>query len=114
MRIPGDGTHAHRTETIEQAAERWHCNKTTALVQSAGFSRRIDERIREVLARDDLTVRQRREAAETLRVPGTTRSTSRRRLLSIRSVSTSMATAMTADTIGYLPEFIVVHRSDRR
>ncbi|WP_018256325.1 DUF7692 domain-containing protein [Halomicrobium katesii] len=70
MRIRGDGTHAHRTETIEQAAERWDCNKTTALVQSAGFSRRIDERIREVLARDDLTVRQRREAAETLRVPG--------------------------------------------
>ncbi|NLV08811.1 hypothetical protein GOC74_02530 [Halomicrobium mukohataei] len=71
MRIREDGKHAHRTDTIEQAAEFWDCNKTTALMQSAEFSRRIDERIREVLARDDLTVRQKREIAETLSVPGT-------------------------------------------
>jgi hypothetical protein len=38
---------------------------------SAEFSCRIDERIRRVLARDDLTVQQKRELAETLRVPGT-------------------------------------------
>jgi len=56
---------------VEQAAEFWDCNKTTALMKSAEFSRRIDERIREVLNRDDLTVRQKREIAETLTVPGT-------------------------------------------
>lgn len=71
MRIREDGKHAHRTDTIEQAAEFWGCNKTTALIQSAEFSRRIDERIREVLAREDLTVQQKREIAEMLRVPGT-------------------------------------------
>lgn len=71
MRIREDGKHAHRTDTIEQAAEFWDCNKTTALMKSAEFSRRIDERIQEVLAREDLTVRQKREVAETLTVPGT-------------------------------------------
>lgn len=71
MRIREDGKHAHRTDTIEQAAEFWSCNKTTALMRSAEFSWRIDERIRDVLGRDDLTVQQKREIAETLRVPGT-------------------------------------------
>ncbi|ANW09677.1 hypothetical protein [Haloarcula hispanica pleomorphic virus 4] len=71
MRIREDGKHAHRTDTIEQAAGFWDCNKTKALMRSAEFSWRIDERIREVLTRDDLTVQQKREIAETLRVPGT-------------------------------------------
>jgi len=71
MRIREDGKHAHRTETIDQTAEFWSCNKTTALMKSAEFARRIDERIRDVLARDDLTARQKQEIAETLRVPGT-------------------------------------------
>ncbi|KAA9410966.1 hypothetical protein EGO51_14510 [Haloarcula hispanica] len=71
MRIREDGKHAHRTDTIEQAAEFWDCNKTKALMRSAEFSWRIDERIREVLARDDLTVQQKREIAETLAVPST-------------------------------------------
>ncbi|GGO01330.1 DUF7692 domain-containing protein [Haloarcula pellucida] len=71
MRIREDGKHAHRTDTIEQAAEFLDCNKTTALMKSAEFSWRIDERIREVLSRDDLTLQQKRETAETLRVPGT-------------------------------------------
>jgi len=71
MRIREDGKHAHRTDTIEQAAEFWSCNKTKALMRSAEFSWRIDERIREVLDRDDLTIQQKQEIAETLRVPGT-------------------------------------------
>ena len=71
MRIREDGKHAHRTDTIEQAADFWDCNKTTALMRSADFSRRIDERIRAVLARDDLTVAQKQEIAETLSIPGT-------------------------------------------
>jgi len=69
MRIREDGKHAHRTDTIEQAAEFWDCNKTKALMRSAEFSWRIDERIREVLSRDDLTIRQKLEIAETLHVP---------------------------------------------
>ncbi|MBX0325575.1 hypothetical protein EGH21_21355 [Halomicroarcula sp. F13] len=71
MRIREDGKHAHRTDTIEQAAEFWGCNKTTALMKSAEFSWRIDERIQEVLERDDLTTRQKREIAETLGISGT-------------------------------------------
>jgi len=71
MRIREDGKHAHRTDTIEQAADFWNCNKTTALLKSADFARRMDDRIQAVLARDDLTVAQKREIAETLTVPGT-------------------------------------------
>lgn len=71
MRIREDGKHAHRTDTIEQAAAFWDCNKTTALMKSAEFSCRIDSRIRDVLERGDLTARQKREIAETLSVPGT-------------------------------------------
>lgn len=69
MRIRTDGDREHRERTIEQAAEFWDCNKTTALMHSAEYSARIDERIQEVLAREDLTVAQKREIAETLTVP---------------------------------------------
>ncbi|WP_367176347.1 DUF7692 domain-containing protein [Haloarcula rubripromontorii] len=69
MRIREDGKHAHRTDTIEQVAEFWECNKTKALMRSAEFSWRIDERIREVLSRDDLTIRQKLEIAKILHVP---------------------------------------------
>jgi len=71
MRIREDGKHAHRADTIEQAADFWDCNKTTALIRSADFARRIDERIRTVLARDDLTIKQKREIADTLSILGT-------------------------------------------
>ncbi|QLH77192.1 hypothetical protein HZS55_07740 [Halosimplex rubrum] len=71
MRIREDGKHAHRSDTIEQAAEFWGCNKTTALMRSADFARRIDERIRTVLARDDLTIEQKQEIADTLSILGT-------------------------------------------
>lgn len=69
MRIRTDGKHERREETIEDAAEFWGCNKTTALMKSAEFAVRIDERIQRVLARGDLTVTQKREIAETLTVP---------------------------------------------
>jgi len=71
MRIREHGKHAHRTDTIEQAADFWECNKTKALLQSAEFARRLDERIQTVLARDDLTAEQKREIADTLSIPGT-------------------------------------------
>ena len=70
MRIREDGKHAHRTDTIEQAAEFWECNKTKALMRSAEFSWRIDERIQTVLSRDDLTTQQKQEIAGTLYVLG--------------------------------------------
>jgi len=71
MRIREDGKHAHRSDTIEQAADFWECNKTEALLQSAEFARRLDQRIRKVLSRDDLTAEQKREIAATLSIPGT-------------------------------------------
>ena len=70
MLIREDGKHGYRTDTIEQAAEFWDCNKTTALMKSAEFSWRIDERIGEILHREDLTTRKKQEIAETLGVPG--------------------------------------------
>jgi len=69
MRIRTDGKHARREDTIEAAAQFWDCNKTTALMKSAEFATRIDERIRRVLARGDLTTAQKREIADTLSVP---------------------------------------------
>jgi hypothetical protein len=71
MRIREDDKHAHRSDTIKQAAEFWGCNKTTALMRSADFSRRIGERIQTVLSREDLTSEQKREIAQTLTIPGT-------------------------------------------
>jgi len=71
MRIRTDGELSHREETIEQAAEFWGCNKTRALLLSADFAPRIVPRIEKVLAREDLTTRQKREIAEMFSVPGT-------------------------------------------
>lgn len=69
MRIRENGKHAHRSDTIEQAAEFWDCNKTEVLMKSAEFSSRIDDRIKEVLKRDNLTTNQKLEIAEILSVP---------------------------------------------
>lgn len=71
MRIRTDGDRSHRKVEIERAAEFWDCNKTTALLKSAEFSRRIGPAIADVLERDDLTLGQKREIAETLSIPGT-------------------------------------------
>ena len=71
MRIRTDGDRAHREETIEQAAEWWGCNKTRAVLLSADLVPRLVPRIERVLAREDLTTRQKREIAETLSVSGT-------------------------------------------
>lgn len=71
MRIRTDGERSHRETTIEQAAEFWECNKTRALLLSADFAPRIVPRIEQVLAREDLTVQQKREVAETLSISGT-------------------------------------------
>jgi hypothetical protein len=70
MRIREDGKFAWRTEEIEAAANWWGCNKTEALLRSAELVRVLDTRIRDVLAREDLTLKQKREIAEHLTVPG--------------------------------------------
>lgn len=71
MRIRTDGDKAHRMDTIEGAAAFWDCNKTRALLLSADLAPRIVPRIEQVLAREDLTARQKREIAETLSIAGT-------------------------------------------
>lgn len=71
MRIRTDGKHEHRAETIARAAEFWDCNKTTALMKSVEFTRRMEANIQEILVREDLTLKQKRGIAETLTIPGT-------------------------------------------
>ncbi|QSG05311.1 DUF7692 domain-containing protein [Halapricum desulfuricans] len=71
MRIRTDGDKGHRMRTIESAADFWDCNKTRALLLSADLAPRLVPRIERVLEREDLTLEQRREIAETLSVPGT-------------------------------------------
>lgn len=71
MRIREDGKHAHRTDTIEQAAEFWDCNKTSALMKSVNFTLRIDGRIKSILSRDDLTPKQKMEIAAEVSIPNT-------------------------------------------
>ena len=71
MRIRTDGERSHRTETIERASEFLGCNKTAALLRSADALPRIVDGIEDVLERDDLTPKQKREIAETISVPGT-------------------------------------------
>lgn len=68
---PNGRKHEHRAKTIERAAEFWECNKTTALLKSVEFTCRMDANLREVLAREDLTLQQKREIAEALTIPGT-------------------------------------------
>lgn len=68
MRIRTDGKFADRKDEIGAAAEWWGCNNTEALLRSAEFVRWIEPAIQDVLARDDLTARQKREIAETLSV----------------------------------------------
>jgi hypothetical protein len=71
MRINTDGKFSHREETIERASAYLDCNKSAALLRSADAIPRIGDAIVDVLERDDLTRRQRREIAETLSIPGT-------------------------------------------
>ena len=71
MRIRTDGERSHREETIERAAAYLGCNKSAALLRSADAIPRIGDAIADVLERDDLTRRQRREIAEALSIPGT-------------------------------------------
>jgi hypothetical protein len=63
MRIRTDGDYEWRKGEIETAADWWGCNKTAALLRSAEAVRDLDDGIRSVLERDDLTTEQKREIA---------------------------------------------------
>ncbi|MBZ6496371.1 DUF7692 domain-containing protein [Natrinema longum] len=66
MRIRTDGDYAYRRDAIERAADCYDCNKTKAVVSACDDVRKFVQAIRQVLERDDLTLEQRREIAETL------------------------------------------------
>ncbi|TYL37639.1 hypothetical protein CV102_16700 [Natronococcus pandeyae] len=66
MRIRTDGDYAYRRDAIEQAAEFYDCNKTKAVVSACDDVPHFVRAARQVLERDDLTLEQRREIAETL------------------------------------------------
>ncbi|ELY88659.1 hypothetical protein C483_15012 [Natrialba hulunbeirensis JCM 10989] len=66
MRIRTDGDYAYRRTAIERAADFYDCNKTKAVVSACDDVPHFVRAARQVLARDDLTLEQRREIAETL------------------------------------------------
>jgi len=70
MRVRTDGDYSHRERDIKRAAEHLDCSKTEAILTGARVLPRMDEAVRQVLQRDDLTLEQRQEIAETLSVSG--------------------------------------------
>ncbi|MBZ6494244.1 MULTISPECIES: DUF7692 domain-containing protein [Natrinema] len=66
MRIRTDGDYAYRRDAIERAADFYDCNKTKAVVSACDDVPKFVQAARQVLKRDDLTLEQRREIAETL------------------------------------------------
>jgi hypothetical protein len=61
----GDGNE-YRYEAIEQAADFYDCNKTKAVVAACEDVPELVSSARQVLAREDLTLQQRKEIADTL------------------------------------------------
>ncbi|OLZ41429.1 hypothetical protein A6E15_10720 [Natrinema saccharevitans] len=66
MRIRTDGDYAYRRDAIERAVDFYDCNKTKAVVSACDDVPTFVQAAREVLEREDLTLEQRREIAETL------------------------------------------------
>ncbi|ELY42575.1 DUF7692 domain-containing protein [Natronorubrum sulfidifaciens] len=66
MRIRTDGDYAYRRDAIERAADFYDCNRTKAVVSACDDVPHFVRAIQQVLERDDLTLKQRREIAETL------------------------------------------------
>jgi len=66
MRIRADGDYAYRRDAIERAADFYDCNKTKAVVSACDDVPKFVQAARQVLERDDLSLKQRREIAETL------------------------------------------------
>lgn len=63
MRIRTDGDYSHRKQSIEQAARFYDRNKTQAVLNSCEDVVALVGVLEDVLSREDLTVRQRREIA---------------------------------------------------
>lgn len=66
MRIRTDGDYAHREDTIERIAAFYDRNKTYSMLRAADDLPAIVDAIKEILQRDDLTPRQKREIADTV------------------------------------------------
>ena len=66
MRIRTDGDKGWRKDEIEKAAEFYERNKTDSVVRACRDVPRLVDGIQDVLERDDLTPRQKREIASTL------------------------------------------------
>jgi len=66
IRIRTDGDYAYRRDAIERAADFYGCNKTKAVMSACDDVPKFVQASRQVLERDDLTLEQRREIAETL------------------------------------------------
>lgn len=65
MRIRTDNKD-YREDVIEQIADYYNCNKTDAMIWAATDIPQVHQAIVQVLDRDDLTVKQKREICETL------------------------------------------------
>lgn len=72
MRIRTDGKFSHREDTIEGIRDYYGVSKTRAMLAAAEDLPVLAAGIQEVLSRDDLTLEQRREIAETLSARNTT------------------------------------------
>ena len=66
MRIRTDGDKAYRRDAIERASRFYDCNKTTAVVSACEDVPQLVRAAEAVLERDDLTMQQKQEIAETL------------------------------------------------
>jgi hypothetical protein len=65
MRIRTDGDYDHREDVIDRAAAYYDCNKTSAVLAACEDVPGLVDALEEVLAREDLTLAQRREIAST-------------------------------------------------
>lgn len=65
MRIRTDGEYGHREDVIDRAADYYDSNKTRAVLAACEDVPGLVAALEEVLAREDLTLQQRREIAST-------------------------------------------------
>jgi len=65
----GDGNE-HRYYAIEDAATFYDCNRSDAVARACDAVPAVARAVQEVLERDDLTTRQKREIADTLSTRG--------------------------------------------
>lgn len=64
VRIRTGGDNEHRYRSIERARELYDCNRSDAVANAANDVPALIEAVQDVLSREDLTLKQRREIAE--------------------------------------------------